>query len=82
MRQQAFMNISAATDTRRDVSHSSGQLDLICRWIDEHNQENISWEDLTRASGLDHRLLVRLFQIHKKTTPMAYIRQSRQTLGV
>jgi hypothetical protein len=37
---------------------------------------------LIRTSGLDHRLLVRLFQIHKKTTPMAYIRQSRQSLGV
>ncbi|MEY2622414.1 MAG: hypothetical protein RIT26_2234 [Pseudomonadota bacterium] len=82
MRQQAFMNISVTPDPRRDLSHSSSQLDVICRWIDEHSQENITWEDLIRTSGLDHRLLVRLFQIHKKTTPMAYIRQSRQSLGV
>jgi len=82
MRQQAFMNISVTPDPRRGLSHSSSQLDVICRWIDEHSQENITWEDLIRTSGLDHRLLVRLFQIHKKTTPMAYIRQSRQSLGV
>ena len=79
MRQKEFTNpTSAPLSSRREGLDTSEQLDEICRWIDEHSQEQITWEDLTRASGLDHRLLVKLFQIHKKTTPMTYLRQCRQ----
>lgn len=83
MRQQDFDHfVSGPSPWRRGEVNVNHQLDEICRWIDEHSRENITWDDLTRASGLDHRLLLKLFQIHKKTTPMAYLRQCRQAATI
>jgi AraC-like DNA-binding protein len=54
------------------------RIDQLCEWIHRHVHSNIGWEDLIRESGYSHRDLINLFQLHKKTLPMLYIRQCRE----
>ncbi len=63
---------SPAFDTNAD------QIQQLCDWIESNIDSTIGWEELKRQSGLSHKELINLFQIHKKSTPMLFIRQCRQ----
>ena len=54
------------------------RIDALCSWIEQNHAQDIGWEDLTRQSGFTHKELIALFQAHKKTTPMWFIRQVRE----
>lgn len=81
MRQQAFPVEEANVQNHPSaIAEQEEQLKSICAWIEAHCQQPIAWADLCSFSGLSHQQLVRLFMIHKKTTPMAYIRQCKKNL--
>ena len=63
------------------IAEQEEQLNAICAWIEAQCQLPITWVDLCNISGLSHQQLVRLFMIHKKTTPMAYMRQCQKKLA-
>ena len=56
------------------------QVAQLCHWIDAHIHEVIGWDDLTRQSGMDHKLIMASFNKHMATTPMTWIRQRREQL--
>ncbi len=66
-----------AHDRRR--SQEQQLVDQVCAWIDMHLHEDIGWERLIRISGLQPKELQQLFQRHRKTTPMMYIRARLQS---
>ncbi len=57
------------------------QVAQLCHWIDAHIHEDIGWSDLTRQSGMDHKLIMASFNKHLATTPMTWIRQRRAQLN-
>jgi AraC-like DNA-binding protein len=57
------------------------RIDRLCQWIRDHAHANPGWAELMAQSGFNHRELIWLFNLYRKTTPMAYIRQ-HQSLGV
>ena len=50
----------------------------LCEYIDQNIDKTISFLDLVELSGLNYQELVALFQAHKNTTPMQYIRAKRE----
>lgn len=58
------------------------RIDALCSWIEQNHAQDIGWEDLTRQSGFTHKELIAMFQTYKKTTPMWFIRQVRESAQV
>ncbi len=54
------------------------KIESLCLWISVNFETSIGWEQLTDQSGLSHKDLIPLFQIHKHQTPMAYIKNVRE----
>jgi transcriptional regulator GlxA family with amidase domain len=75
----AMTNVITLT-LRKSVSNKR-KLEKLCEWIDatlEHNKEMpIGWSDLEQHSGLDHVEIQRQFMLHKKSSPMQWIRAQR-----
>jgi AraC-like DNA-binding protein len=64
-----------------DMTSPREQVAQLCHWIDAHIHEVIGWDDLTRQSGMDHKLIMASFYKHMATTPMTWIRQRRVQLN-
>ena len=64
-----------------DMTSPREQVAQLCHWIDAHIHEVIGWDDLTRQSGMDHKLIMASFNKHMATTPMTWIRQRREQLN-
>ncbi len=65
--------------TNRILTHSNSEkIEGLCVWIAENSDSPIGWTELTAKSGLTHKELIALFQIHKHLTPMAYVRSVRE----
>ena len=60
------------------IERDKRSLELICNWINEHQNERIGWTELTKISGLGHIEIHTLFHIYKKTSPMQWIRTQRE----
>ena len=54
------------------------KIEALCVWITENCDSSIGWEQLSTKSGLTHKELISLFQIHKHQTPMEYIKNVRE----
>ena len=54
------------------------KIDDLCQSISENCDSPLGWEQLTKLSGFTHKELIALFQLYKKTTPMAFIKHARQ----
>ena len=54
------------------------KIEALCVWLTENCDSSIGWEQLSTKSGLTHKELISLFQIHKHQTPMAYIKNVRE----
>ena len=54
------------------------KIEALCVWIAENCDSSIGWEQLSKQSGLSHKELISLFQIHQHQTPMAYIKNVRE----
>lgn len=59
---------------------SKAIVDRLCDWIANNSNRAIGWSDLITISGLSHQELIVAFRLHKKTTPIGYIRQCRYTV--
>jgi len=57
---------------------NSEKIEALCVWLAENCDSSITWERLSTQSGLTHKELISLFQIHKHQTPMAYIKNVRE----
>lgn len=57
---------------------NSEKIKALCVWVSENCDSSITWERLSTQSGLTHKELISLFQIHKHQTPMAYIKNVRE----
>ena len=55
------------------------KMHILCAWIDTNIAELISLADLLTQSGKDRKTLLASFAIQKLTTPMTWIRQTRQS---
>jgi len=51
-------------------------LERLCVYINDHIDEQLSWKQLTKYSGLSHYDILELFKI-LDTTPMTYIRNAK-----
>ena len=60
------------------TASNSERVEALCVWITENYDSTIGWEQLSKQSGLSHKELISLFQIHKHQTPMAYIKNVRE----
>ena len=60
------------------TASNSERVEALCVWITENCDSSIGWEKLSKQSGLSHKELISLFQIHKHQTPMAYIKNVRE----
>ena len=60
------------------TASNSKRVEALCVWIAENCDSSIGWEQLSKQSGLSHKELISLFQIHKHQTPMAYIKNVRE----
>lgn len=86
MPQDSAILIVEIYDTMRRVAKISTLLtasntekvEALCVWITENCDSSIGWEQLSKQSGLSHKELISLFQIHKHQTPMAYIKNVRE----
>ncbi|MFM8623242.1 MAG: hypothetical protein ACKOCZ_01840 [Betaproteobacteria bacterium] len=78
MQQKKFEAPAQTSPTRPMTGAKTQHLQKICLWIADHCHENITWDDLGRVSGMSHQQLVLLFRVHKKTTPMAFVRQCQR----
>jgi AraC-like DNA-binding protein len=63
-----------------DIDSPRKQVAQLCHWIDANIHAPIGWADLTRQSGMDHKLIMASFNKHLATTPMTWIRQRREQL--
>jgi transcriptional regulator GlxA family with amidase domain len=54
------------------------KIEALCAWIAENSDSVIGWDDLTKQSGWTHKELIALFNIHKRQSPMSYIRSVRE----
>lgn len=50
----------------------------ICSWVIAQLNEKIELSHLLEASGLSQFQLVRIFEIHLKTTPIQWVRQQKE----
>ena len=60
------------------TASNTERVEALCVWIAENCDSSIGWEQLSTKSGLTHKELISLFQIHKHQTPMAYIKNVRE----
>ena len=60
------------------TASNSEKIEALCVWIHENSDSVIGWEQMTKQSGLSHAELIKIFQLYKHQTPMAYVRQVRQ----
>ena len=60
------------------TASNAERIEALCVWIAENCDSSIGWEQLSKQSGLSHKELISLFQIHKHQTPMAYIKNVRE----
>ena len=60
------------------TASNSERVEALCVWIAENCDNSIGWEQLSKQSGLSHKELISLFQIHKHQPPMAYIKNVRE----
>ena len=60
------------------TASNSERVEALCVWIAENCDSSIGWEQISTKSGLTHKELISLFQIHKHQTPMAYIKNVRE----
>ena len=60
------------------TASNTEKVEALCVWIAENCDSVIGWEQLSKQSGLTHKELITLFQIHKHQTPMAYIKNVRE----
>lgn len=49
----------------------------VCSYIDANLNSEISLKQLVEISELSYQDLIELFNVHKKTTPMQYLRNKR-----
>ena len=69
----------STTKKRSPLSASNAKrLEELCVWITENFDQTLGWTQLTNKSGFSKEQLVELFQLYKKVTPMAFVRQVRQ----
>ena len=69
----------STTKKRYPLSSSNAKrLEELCAWITENFDQTLGWTQLTKKSGFSKEQLVELFQLYKKVTPMAFVRQVRQ----
>ena len=69
----------STTKKRTPLSASNAKrLEELCVWITENFDQTLGWTQLTKKSGFSIEQLVELFQLYKKVTPMAFVRQVRQ----
>lgn len=69
----------STTKKRYPLSASNAKrLEELCAWITENFDQTLGWTQLTNKSGFSKEQLVELFQLYKKVTPMAFVRQVRQ----
>ena len=59
------------------TASNSEKIEALCIWINENSASVIGWEQLSKQSGLSHAELIKIFQLYKHQTPMAYVRQVR-----
>jgi AraC-like DNA-binding protein len=71
------MNRVVKINTLLTASHIE-RVESLCAWINENYDSVIGWEQLSKHSGLSHKELISLFQIHKHQTPMAFIKNVRE----
>jgi transcriptional regulator GlxA family with amidase domain len=62
----------------KKIERNTQKLDELCVWIEANLRERIGWTELTKISGLSHMEIHALFHVHKRTSPMQWIRQQRQ----
>ena len=60
------------------TASNSEKIEALCIWINENSASVIGWEQLSKQSGLSHAELIKIFQLYKHQTPMAYVRQVRE----
>ena len=60
------------------TASNSEKIEALCIWINENSASVIGWEQLSKQSGLSHAELIKIFQLYKYQTPMAYVRQVRE----
>ena len=60
------------------IASNNEKVEALCVWITENCDNTIGWGELSKQSGLSHKELISLFQIHKHQTPMAYIKNVRE----
>ena len=60
------------------TASNTERVEALYVWIAENCDSSIGWEQLSKQSGLSHKELISLFQIHKRQTPMAYIKNVRE----
>lgn len=53
------------------------KVSAICAWIDANLDQKISLIQLVEQSGMPYQELIQLFNTHKATTPMQWIRARR-----
>ena len=60
------------------TASNSEKIEALCVWIHENSDSVIGWEQMTKKSGLSHADLIKIFQLYKHQTTMAYVRQVRK----
>ena len=60
------------------TASNSEKIEALCSWINENSDSVIGWEQMSKHSGLSHAELIKVFQLYKHQTPMAYVRQVRE----
>lgn len=71
-----FMNFHSHQKALLEAAKAK-QIDDLCQWIEFNCEQTIGWSQLIFQSGLQHKQLIELFKVHKKQTPMAFVRKVR-----
>ena len=68
--------MSATNDLAVSLNPSNEErVASLCEWIVQNCDNNITWEQLTEQSNLSHSVLIHLFKVQFKVTPMGYVRR-------
>jgi transcriptional regulator GlxA family with amidase domain len=62
-----------------DNANNSKYLDELCAWIDENLGASLGLNELVAKTNLSNKDLQYLFEKYKQTTPMTYIRRTRES---
>lgn len=62
---------------QRELSVNNDKFALLCKWIEEHIDEEIGWNQLIQRSGLEYQVIQDLFFQQHSITAMAWIRRTR-----